>query len=71
MSKLTFGAEVHRLVPNLFRAEVTLAEHRLPHIFQILLGAVQDFEDSTVLVWCEFFFVRTAPGFSEINTKTN
>ena len=40
MPKLTFqwnsvpnlilGAEVHRLVPKLFRAEVTRAEHRLP-----------------------------------------
>ena len=29
--KLTFGNEVHRLVPKLFRAEVTRAEHRLPH----------------------------------------
>ena len=28
--KLTLGAEVHRLVPKLFRAEVTRAEHRLP-----------------------------------------
>ena len=29
--KLTLGAEVHKLVPKLFRAEVTRAEHRLPH----------------------------------------
>ena len=28
--KLTFGAEVHRLVPKLICAEVTRAEHRLP-----------------------------------------
>ena len=28
--KLTLGAEVRRLVPKLFRAEVTRAEHRLP-----------------------------------------
>ena len=28
--KLTFGAEVHRMVPKLFRANVTRAEHRLP-----------------------------------------
>ena len=28
--KLILGAEVHRLVPKLFRAEVTRAEHRLP-----------------------------------------
>ena len=31
MSKLTLGAGVHKLVPKLFRAEVTRAEHRLPH----------------------------------------
>ena len=30
MPKLTLRAEVHRLVPKLFRAEVTRAEHRLP-----------------------------------------
>ena len=30
--KLTLGAEVHRLVPKLFRAEVTRVEHRLPPI---------------------------------------
>ena len=29
--KSTLGAEVHRLVPKLLRAEVTRAEHRLPH----------------------------------------
>ena len=29
--KLTLGAEVHRLVPKLICAEVTRAEHRLPH----------------------------------------
>ena len=28
--KLTLGAEVHRLVPQLIYAEVTRAEHRLP-----------------------------------------
>ena len=28
--KLKLGAEVHRLVPKSFRAEVTRAEHRLP-----------------------------------------
>ena len=28
--KLSLGAEVHRLVPKLFRVEVTHAEHRLP-----------------------------------------
>ena len=28
--KLTLAAEVHRLVPKLFHAEVTRAEHRLP-----------------------------------------
>ena len=43
MPKLTFhwnsvpnlilGAEVHMLMPKLFRAEVTRAEHRLPHIY--------------------------------------
>ena len=27
--KLILGAEVHRLVPNLFHAEATRAEHRL------------------------------------------
>ena len=30
VSKLTLGAEVHRLVPKLFRTEITRAEHRLP-----------------------------------------
>ena len=30
MPKLILDAEVHRLVPKLFRAEVTRAEHRLP-----------------------------------------
>ena len=30
VSKLILRAEVHRLVPKLFRAEVTRAEHRLP-----------------------------------------
>ena len=30
MPKLTLSAEVHRLVPKLFRAEVTRGEHRLP-----------------------------------------
>ena len=30
--KLTSGAEIHRLVPKLFRTEVTRAEHRLPHL---------------------------------------
>ena len=30
--KLTLSAEVHRLVPKLFRAEFTRAEHRLPHV---------------------------------------
>ena len=29
--KLILRAEVHRLVPKLFLAEVTRAEHRLPH----------------------------------------
>jgi len=28
--KLTFGAEVHKMVPKFFRAEVTRVEHRLP-----------------------------------------
>ena len=28
--KLTLGVDVHRLVPKLFRAEVTRVEHRLP-----------------------------------------
>ena len=28
--KLTLGAEAHRLLPKLFRAEVTRAEHQLP-----------------------------------------
>ena len=31
--KLITGAEVHKLVPKLFRAEVTRAEHRLPHFW--------------------------------------
>ena len=35
--KLTLGAEVHRLVPKLFRVEVTRAEHRLPHSNAIYL----------------------------------
>ena len=30
VSKLILFAEVHRLVPKLFRTEVTRAEHRLP-----------------------------------------
>ena len=30
LPKLILGAKVHRLVPKLFRAEVTRAEHRLP-----------------------------------------
>ena len=30
--KLTLGSEVHRLVPKLFRAELTRAEHRLPQL---------------------------------------
>ena len=30
MAKLSLGAEVHRLMPKLFRAEVTRGEHRLP-----------------------------------------
>ena len=30
MPNLILGAEVHRLVPKLFRAEVTGVEHRLP-----------------------------------------
>ena len=29
---MELGAEVHRLVPKLFRAEVTRAEHRLPPV---------------------------------------
>ena len=41
MPKLTLCAEVHRLVPKLFRAEVTRAEHRLPqfdvHVVKTLL----------------------------------
>ena len=31
MYNINLRAEVHRLVPKLFRAEVTRAEHRLPH----------------------------------------
>ena len=34
--KLTLGAEVHRLMSKLFRAEVTLAEHRLHQARRIL-----------------------------------
>ena len=36
MPKLTFqlGAEVHRLVAKLFRAEVTRTEHRLPRLIE-------------------------------------
>ena len=30
MYNINLRAEVHRLVPKLFRAEVTRAEHRLP-----------------------------------------
>ena len=30
--KLILRAEVHRLVPKLFRAEITRAEHRSPHL---------------------------------------
>ena len=30
MPKLILGADVHRLAPKLFRAEVTRVEHRLP-----------------------------------------
>ena len=32
MPNLILGAEVHRLVPKLFRAEITRAEHRLPRV---------------------------------------
>jgi len=35
MPKLILRAEVQRLVPKLFRAEVTRAEHRLPHQLNI------------------------------------
>ena len=35
VTKLILGAEVHRLVPELFRAEVTRAEHRLPRINRV------------------------------------
>ena len=35
--KLTLGAEVHRLVPKLFRPEVTRAEHRLSRSRQVTL----------------------------------
>ena len=30
----TLGVEVHRLMPKLYRAEVTRAEHRLPRYLQ-------------------------------------
>ena len=43
MPKLTFqlGAEVHRLVAKLFRAEVTRAEHRLPRLHDLLTIEIQ------------------------------
>ena len=60
--KLILRAKVHRLVPNLFRAEVTRAEHRLPLPVLIGTGIVQagtlDSETGTVL---QFLF-QIAPG---------
>ena len=44
--KLILGAELHRLVPKLFRAEVTRAEHRLPPLnayWQILENSPRNF----------------------------
>ena len=43
--KLTFGAEVHRLVPKLICAEVTRAEHRLPPPTSMLVTNVEDVGD--------------------------
>ena len=49
--KLTLDAEVHRLVPKLFRAEVTRAEHRLPQIKQIACFFEIEYLES---VWKKF-----------------
>ena len=38
MPKLILGAEVHRLVPKLFHAEVTRAEHQLPRKIHEKIG---------------------------------
>ena len=38
--KLTLGAEVHRLVPKLFRAEVTRAEHRSPRRAEMIVKPI-------------------------------
>ena len=43
---MELGAEVHRLVSKLFRAEVTRAEHRLPQVKRV---------KETVIV--EYYFV--------------
>ena len=34
--EVNVGAEVHRMVPKFFRAEVTRAEHRYPHDIHII-----------------------------------
>jgi len=52
--KLILGAEVRRLVPKLFRAEVTRAKHRLPHSKMIShkKGEFRSFwTKSKTLVW--------------------
>ena len=44
--KLTLGAEVHRLVPKLFRAEVTRAEHQLSGQNNSQSYSIDDFNQS-------------------------
>ena len=47
---MELGAEVHRLVPKLLRAEVTRAEHRLPLSIVKIPSFVKSISDSgTVL----------------------
>ena len=70
--KLISGAEVHRLVPKLFRAEVTRAEHRLPPINRqsnrvIFLPSTKMAKTSDQLL----FFVRTRQKIKMSNQKEN
>ena len=57
MPKLILRAKVHRLVPNLFRAEVTRAEHRLP-LNQCYSHLVRPISRAAVSQPVSFFRVR-------------
>ena len=54
--KLILGAEVHRMVPKLFRAEVTRAEHRLPRPYLVNFTIIIQFDDTSIFSWTSTLF---------------